>query len=170
MTRGSYYRWARLFAAVVVGGACQPEERPADPAHPTVLVGHWIQMYPATGALDTVRIHEDGGVSGSVAGFDNSAEMPHTYWRIGNRLMPGGFCIGEEKPSLTRPTPQRHCQGYRLAGDTLWLANQNRTAFLRVPEYRSVSALAPWSSPLGEVGSPEAGDSVARPPARLRVR
>ncbi len=173
MPRSRCDRWVKLTIAVVLGSACQGEERspaPADPVHPAVLVGHWIQVYPATGALDTVSLDDDGRVSRSVVGFDLHEVIPHTYWQIGAAVMPGGFCIGEEKPALTHPNPQRHCQGYRLLGDTLWLANQNRTVFVRVPQDGRVLALAPWSSPRRAVSAPGAGDSVARPPANVRVR
>ena len=167
---GMLSRRTLLALSIVSGLACRVEESPPDPAHPSVLAGRWIQMYPAIGALDTLTLYEDGRVSGSVAGIGDDLPVPTNYWRIGHRLMPGGFCIGEERPPLTRPTPQRHCQGYRLVGDTLWLANGNRTTFLRLPDTGPLLALTPWTSPRGSVDAPVTGDSVPRPPASVRVR
>ena len=161
-------RSAALIVALIVSAACADEERAADPAHPAVLAGRWIQVYPATGALDTLTLHDDGRVTGSTVGLGESS-YPFVSWRIGADLMPGGFCIGEDKPTVY-PNPQRYCQGYLLAGDTLWLANGQRTTFLRASGDGSGPILTPWTSPRGGVSAPTAGDSVARPPASVRER
>ena len=168
MSRPELCRPLALIATIIVVTACTREAPAADPAHPAVLAGRWIQVYPATGALDTMVLHDDGRVTGSTVGLGERS-YPYVAWRIGADLMPGGFCIGEEKATLY-PKPQHSCQGYLLAGDTLWLANEQRTTYLRASDDGSGPMLTPWTSPRGDVRAPVAGDSVPRPPASVRVR
>ncbi len=143
--------------------ACSGDQDPATAAPP--LAGEWIRVYPPDGALDTLILHDDGRVGGSTAGLDSSAYR-FIRWKVGDPLMPGGFCVGEGDRG------GKHlwaCQGFRLVGDTLALANQNRTVFLRVPADGHVVASTPWASPSGEPPAPRPGDSVkAIPPLGTR--
>lgn len=147
---------------LMVAAACAPEQKVAEPVSP--LVGRWVRVYPTEGALDTLELRPDGSVSGSVAGLD-SMHYAATRWQIGSDLMPGGFCIGagRQPNGLNR----MHCQGYLLRGDTLWLANQSRTAFLRP---QADGQLVAWTSNRGSADAPVPGDSVRAVPVSMRVQ
>lgn len=125
-------------------------------ADATALIGRWIQVYPAEGALDTLILREDGTVRGSVSGFDPSGAHDITHWNIGTRLMPGGFCIGEGagKDKFS------YCQGFLIEGDTLWFANRRRSVFVRIPADGRRVDFAAWDDPHRSVFAPEPAESV----------
>lgn len=114
-----------ILSPLAVPTAGCTKETPA-PSHP--VVGTWIRIFPSQGAPDTLRLLEDGSVLGSTAGLD---PMPFRLirWKIGDRLMPGGFCIGEGELAPDRRL--WNCQGFAVIEDTLMLANQRRTVLLR---------------------------------------
>ena len=106
------------------------------------LAGTWVQVYPASGALEELTLRSDGIVEGSVAGLDTLIR-PLTHWKIGHGPSTDGFCVGNSQRWL--------CQGYVLAGDTLWLANRTRTTYLRAG--RTAAPVRPWESPRREAQS-----------------
>jgi hypothetical protein len=120
------------------------------------LVGRWIQVYPAEGALDTLILHADGTIGGSVAGFDSYGSRELTHWDLGTPLMPGGFCIGEGEGK----DKFSHCQGFVIEGDTLWFANRRKSVFVRVPSDGRRIRLVAWDDPHRSVLAPEPAESV----------
>lgn len=112
-------RWLSSALALV---GCTPKAHDASSA--PSLVGTWIRVFPPAGALDTLSLGADGSLSGSVAGLD-SLGFNFSQWRIGDRLSPEAFCVGDGKQTL--------CQGYRLSADTFALANGKHTVFVRLP-------------------------------------
>jgi hypothetical protein len=108
------------------------------------VVGSWIQVFPGQGALEATTFLADGTIAGSVVGLETPIG-PSTHWRIGHPLMPDGFCVGDS----------RHwsCQAYALIGDTLWIANRTRTAYLRGGRGRA-GPQRPWDGPLRYVAAP----------------
>lgn len=147
--RGGY-----LFLLLISVGCSRGAGRQA--ADATALIGHWIQVYPAEGALDTLILRADGTVRGSVSGFDPSGSHDLTHWNIGTPLMPGGFCIGEGKGK----DKFSHCQGFLIEGDTLWFANRRSSVFVRIPADGRRLDLAAWDDPHRSVVAPEPAESV----------
>ncbi len=155
-----------LLALAFALGACEPGPGTETMAHP--LVGKWVQVYPHRGALDTLVLQADGTARGSAKGLDSTAAFRITKWKIGDPLMPGGFCVGEgDQPNGLRLWT---CQGFSLTGDTLALANVQQTVFLRVATSGPRAADSAWTKSLGaDPVAPAPGDSVkVVPPATPR--
>ena len=141
------------FAATVC--ACEVERAPA--AAPPPIAGTWVRVYPREGAPDTLTLHAGGAVSGSGAGLDSTG-LQYTHWKVGDPLMPGGFCIGEGD----QPNGQRlwACQGFLLTGDTLALANMKRTVFIRPATGGDRNTDTGWAGPRGAIPAPRPGEGV----------
>jgi hypothetical protein len=135
--------------------ACSGEQR-ASTAAPSPLVGRWIRVYPPDGALDTLELHADGTASGPESGRYVGNYAPEK-WMTEDELMPGGLCVGKGPQADGKRF--WNCVGFRLAGDTLSLADGRQTVFLRAPTDGRLVVTA-WTSPGPEVHAPRVGDTV----------
>ena len=145
--------------AVALSVACQDPEPPTDTDPAAEVAGTWIRMFPPEGAPDTLVLRADGTLHGSTAGLDSSPTAYERWW-IGDRIMPGGLCFGEAEPRPGHQDRASHCQGYRVSADTLWLANERRTAFLRAAAAVRAEEVVPWTNPRGGTAPPVPLDSV----------
>lgn len=134
--------------------SCQSQTRMEKPQSP--LVGRWVQVFPARGALDTLVLRADGTIQGSADGLDDT-EFPLERWRIGAPLMRDGLCLGEAQQRSGARVPQFVCQAFVVTGDTMWLANRNHTVFLRYRTSDAVSAISPWPALIGAPLAPRPG-------------
>ena len=146
--RYQFARRTRLALPAIAIAACASgdAEHGAATAVQQALVGSWIRVYPSVGAPDTITLYADGRVTGSTTGIDRETPVPLAQWRLGDPLMPNGLCIGTERA--------RHCQGFRLSGDTLGLANQKRAVFVRASAMRPGARPATLLSPPAQVDAP----------------
>ena len=151
-------------ASAAILSACEVERAPA--AAPHVLAGTWVRVYPRPGTPDTLILRTDGTVGGSTAGLD-SIEFPLTRWKVGDVLMPSGFCIGEGEQANGKRLWA--CQGFHLSGDTLALANGRRTVFVRADASGKPVEDTAWTGPAGAIPAPRPGEGVkVVPPAGTR--
>jgi hypothetical protein len=116
-----------------------------DQTHPRALVGSWTKVFPPSEGIVLV-LAADGSATGQgayVGQIDGFGAIK--AWQVGDPGMPGGLCLRGER--------LLSCQGFRLTGDTLLLANEERSIF-----YRSVHL-------------PRSGDSAAQhaPPAHMEI-
>jgi hypothetical protein len=160
--------------------ACTAEnDRQESESFPVVLADSWVRFYPPTETPDTLILLANGTVRGSTAGIDDHG-FAMTHWQIADTLMlnPGAFCIGtgwrgtvvaEPLVGSAADTayyrrPQTFCQGYALIGDTLALANQNGTVFVRASAAANLQQLRRrFDNPDGprlEVAAPHPGAEV----------
>lgn len=137
--------------------SCDPAHKPTQPVSP--LVGRWVQVFPAHGALDTLWLRDDGMVVGVAAGLDDTGYSLER-WKLGSTFMPGGLCLGEALSESDPRQPQFLCQAFSISGDTLWLANRSQTVFLRYPQTDATHAIAPWPALIGAPIAPRPGEEV----------
>lgn len=104
--------------------ACSSNAESGDRSHG--IAGEWIEIYPRSEARMELTLHDDSSASGTYT----DPEVPSgaigdavTEWRIGSRLTPDGLCL--------RFGEYFSCQGYRLQGDTLFLADGVGTVLVR---------------------------------------
>ncbi len=135
--------------------ACDVEPAPAAASHP--IAGTWVRVYPGEGAPDTLTLHAGGAVSGSGAGLDSTG-LQYTNWKVGDVIMPGGFCIGEGDQRNGKRLWA--CQGFLLTGDTLALANQRRTVFIRAAASAAPHVDTAWTGPRETIAAPRPGEGV----------
>lgn len=163
-TRAPSIERAIAVALVTTLAACAPAAEKDDP-NPPPLVGTWLAVSPSALAGDTLVLLADGTAMGASRVIDAEAKAI-SRWQIGARVMPGGFCVRAEE-SLW-------CQGFRLSGDTLGLANQSRTVFLRVTgpggAARTAARLRTEDFRHVRVGAPAPGESVPRVPSGMRLQ
>ena len=155
---------ASSFLALSMGGCQDRDEAPSAPTPP--VVGTWIRVYPAEGALDTLIIHADGTLSGGDAVFE-PASFAYTHWRIGCRNSPEALAVGEGPVGKDRPLGTKRglwCHPFWILGDTLLLADTRNTAFLRARPEGLGLTLTAWERPRGTFAVPEVGERVRVPP------
>ena len=143
--------------------SCDPAHEQARPVSP--LVGRWVQVFPALGALDTLWLREDGMVVGLAAGLDDTGYALER-WKLGSTFMPGGLCLGEALSESDPRQPQFLCQAFSISGDTLWLANRSQTVFLRYRPTDATRAIAPWPALTGAPIAPRPGEEAGSAPGR----
>lgn len=145
-----------LGAIVAIACNASPDSVVPSAEHPSAFAGRWVRVYPHVSGLDTLILHRDGSVSGSLTQL-NSTDYRLLRWKIGDRVMPGGFCIGEGD----QPDGQRRysCVGYRMIGDTLALADIRHTVLIRALADPRV-VIRPWDRPRLPVAAPAVGESV----------
>lgn len=119
-------RQAAFFVLACVAFACRAHEGNSKSEEVLLVAGSWLQMYPARGAPDTLVVHADRTLSGSIAGLD-ALGIQHTHCSIEQPHMPEAFCFSTRPPHHGK----QHCQLWLIEGDTLWLANVSGTTFLR---------------------------------------
>lgn len=97
---------------------------------PQELVGRWERLRPVS-QIDTLDIASDGSAAGAfTAKFQPMGRI--VRWRLGSTEMDFGMlCLASNVTS--------YCTGYRVIGDTLSLADDARSAFLRVRADRSAA-------------------------------
>lgn len=147
----------QCFVLTILLGACSTKESPQAPNNPSV-VGTWIRVYPREKAPDTLVVLPGGRLDGSYAGFE-SLGFAYTSWKIGDKFMPGGLCVGD---GLT-DDDQRLCIGFWVVGDTLLFGDGKDTAFLRAPTRGRLSVTL-WEKPRGTLSAPVPADSVRDKP------
>lgn len=111
-----------LFVASVAILACA--DQAAEPTEASALVGDWIAVYPPASLRLTLSLGDGGSANGTF--FDPNAggtAKSVTGWKLGAALMKDGLCLRHGEASS--------CQGYRLVGDTLFLADVARTVLVR---------------------------------------
>lgn len=101
------------------------------PRLPAQMLGTWVQVYPAAGALDQVTFRADStfSIKGSGAGLPFATDKPFspTRWDINTGVIPGSLCVSEPPPKRTGL-----CQMMRVIGDTLRIGNEPGTTLLRI--------------------------------------
>jgi hypothetical protein len=131
------------------------------------MLGEWIQVYPARGALDRLTLRADSTMSikgrGAGLSFDIDGPFHPTRWYIDTKRIDGNLCVAESPPS-----PTTVCQMVRLLGDTLRIGNRKLTTLLRVRDGTPVPTKA-WSEPgFGGVMLPNGGTFRDVPPIVVR--
>jgi hypothetical protein len=114
-----------LLLSLACAGSNESRERPPQYA----LVGDWVEVYPATRRGNRLTLRADSSAAGNFTDPDEPRFAALVRrWRIGAEFMPNGLCLGYED--------YYSCQSWRVAGDTLWLANLGGTVFVRANAYR----------------------------------
>jgi len=102
-------RSARLgFAVPFLLLACQQNDDAAIDAQRATLIGRWARQLADGSWGDTLELHPDGSVTGSV---DNHVP-PEAHWTVKQGALHAKlFCAGDAKES--------YCQSYRFVGHNL---------------------------------------------------
>jgi len=154
-------------ALATLGSACGRSPKPLEVTD--LLPGSWVQVYPALGNLDTLVLSSSGAVGGSIRGLALTfPDSLYLRWRTDFPPVPGGLCITREV--IAQHPEGTSCFGFRLSGDSLFVANASGTSYLRLRPGRA--PIAAWSTPHGFAITPTPGDSVhplAAPVARATL-
>ncbi len=172
-----------LFGLVVVAGLVafmegrtprpKSEEPMASPSPrlPQQILGDWVQVFPARGALERFTFRSDstfamhGRGDGSFWTERGRAFHPRR-WYIDTRHVLGRLCVAELPPS-----PTRLCGPVTLRGDTLRLHNEEWSVLLRVREGVPLPTKA-WKSPgaTGRTMADSANSNSFGPPRPVIIR
>lgn len=133
---------ASILLLACLSVACRAEDADVPNVDVPPVVGVWVQVYPEYGALDTLVLHADQTVTGSVAGLDQFG-IDYTHWNINTPQVPDAFCVSIRPPHHGRQV----CQAWEVEGDTLWLGDMSQSTFLRAESIAAALPGVPWSSP-----------------------
>lgn len=140
---------------------------PPPPRLPRELIGEWIQVYPAEGALSRVYLRSDSTlrIAGSTTVFESRAEFPDglkpDHWYVDARISLGELCVGEKAKR------RGDCYFVRLIADTLWFLERRWPVLVRARE-GAPSLQAPWSDTRLPARVTPNSNSF-RPPVSVRV-
>lgn len=93
------------------------------------LTGRWELAYPSTVERQWLLLSADSSAEGTFTYNGEFESLPPRAWKLGAAGMPEGLCFTFGDKTL--------CQGYALRGDTLWLADDRGSVFVRGGHGRS---------------------------------
>ncbi len=122
MSRWQRHLWMPpgvLFLLTVCADPSTQQEHAAATEPGARLEGAWVQVHPWLGWGDTMVLASDGTVSGPLRGL-GIASPTTRKWYEGSSFSPDDLCIA------------RHCMAWAVRNDTLMLATEEQTTYIRI--------------------------------------